>query len=111
MQSEVGPAYKTGNLAETDGEPGAVENRLSLSTSEGPLAEKIKSWKDGQRYSLSDLGPADLVQISPGEFEVVPAEAETPAEDAATGEEPEMPMKRGGYNNPAIEGLLDSEKR
>ena len=51
-------------------EPGAVDNRLSLTPSDFPAVAK---WRDGETYDLSELGNAKLRQISPGEFEVIPA--------------------------------------
>lgn len=59
-------------------EPGAVDNRLSISPAEFPVIQK---WRDGDTYDLAELGTdVRLRQISPGEFEVIPGVASTAPE-------------------------------
>ncbi len=92
--------------AVTPEEPGAVDNRLSITPSDFPA---VAEWEDGQEYDISELGEGvKLRQISPGEFEVMPgSEAENAGEAAAPGEEADAaaaaPAKRRG--NPAVEDL------
>lgn len=105
------PDGGAGNTPETSDEAGAVDNRLSLNPNEEPWASKIKNWKDGERYKLSDLGNADILQISPGEFEVVKGEdsevagAKEPTGDDAATEKP------ASYDNPAIAKMMAGPKR
>lgn len=79
-------------------EPGAADNRLSLSLEDFP---QISKWKDGTTYSLSDLGDVQLTQISPGEFEVSIA-SPTGGEGADDKGEAEPEMKGPAYRNPAV---------
>lgn len=76
-------------------EPGAVDNRLSLTPADFPAVE---SWKDGETYELSELGSdVKLRQISPGEYEVIPptsSEAPEPEEDDSN---PAMDAMLGRY--------------
>lgn len=79
-------------------EPGAVDNRLSISPAEFPVIQK---WRDGVLYDLADLGEGvKLRQISPGEFEVVPGTmvaAEVEDEDADEEANPAMDEMLGRY--------------
>lgn len=87
-------------------EPGAVDNRLTITPSDFPVTE---SWEDGGIYSLSQLGAdVKIRQISPGEFEVLPGMAE-PSEGAEeeTGEEGEG---EGEVENPAMSAMMDRYK-
>lgn len=82
-------------------EPGASDNLLSLNLKDFPM---IKDWEDGETYELSDLEGAQLRQISPGEFEVVPGVSEEVEE-----EKPESPAPKKGYKNPAVEAMSEEE--
>jgi hypothetical protein len=92
-------------------EPGAIDNRLSLSESDFPM---IEEWQDNQTYSLSELGDAKLRQISPGEFEVMPGSPPTEAgEEPGTTEQPEAPPNNeekpaDEYPNPAVARMMRS---
>jgi len=88
-------------------DPGEVDNRLSLNPEDFPVTE---DWEDGESYPLTALGKGvTLRQISPGEFEVVPLPGGTPPEEAEAEEEAPPKRKRGGYSNPAVEGLMNEE--
>lgn len=83
-------------------EPGASDNLLSLNPKDFPV---IADWKDGETYDLTDLEGAQLRQISPGEFEVVPGPSEMEEEE----EKPESPAPKKGYKNPAVEAMSEEE--
>lgn len=83
-----------GDVMMNQDEPGAVDNRLSLSPAE---FEVIQEWKDGETYSLSQLGrDVKLRQISPGEFEVIPGIIESAVSDESDDDE----------SNPAMDAML-----
>jgi hypothetical protein len=82
-------------------EPGASDNLLSLNIKDFPV---IKDWEDGETYELSDLEGAQLRQISPGEFEVVPGPSEMEEEEKL-----ESPTPKKGYKNPAVEAMSEEE--
>lgn len=84
-------------------EPGAVDNRLTLNPSDFP---QISKWKDGQTYSLDDLGDVTLTQISPGEFEVFA----TFEEEEPESEDVETPKKKDSYKNPAVASMAEEEE-
>lgn len=79
-------------------EPGAYDNRLSLTPADFPVVAK---WRDGETYELSELGAAKIRQISPGEYEVIPATSagENAAEVADADDEsnPAMDEMMGRY--------------
>lgn len=109
MQTDVGPEYKTGNMAEAEGEPGAVENRLTLSTSDPRFKDKLEAWEDGGEYPIKS---GTIRQISPGEFEIIKLDLGGSSERTSDKGEGE-PMQSGEdgtrkqsmYRNPAIENL------
>ena len=84
-------------------EPGASDNLLSLNLKDFPM---IKDWEDGETYELSDLEGAQLRQISPGEFEVVPGPSEMEEDED---EKPVSPAPKKGYKNPAVEAMSEEE--
>ncbi len=100
--------------SDTD-ESGAQDNLLSLNPNDPRWQKVVGDWEDDKSYKNVVV---DLRQISPGEYEVtrlkaagVPAEEETPAEDASepgeetdqgtTEAEPAMMSK-----NPAMDNYL-----
>lgn len=99
----------TGTDATMD-EAGAQDNRMSLDPSNPQWKDTVGSWEDGKTYTMT----VTLRQISPGEFEVLKAQAEneSPAEDSTESGEEEMPM-RGGMNtgNPAIDDMIANGER
>ncbi len=103
MAGKAGLPANEGSV--TPEEPGAVDNRLSITPSDFPA---VADWEDGQSYDISELGEGvQLRQISPGEFEVMPgSDAENAGEDAAPGEEADAggaaPKKKG-----PVESLAD----
>lgn len=81
-------------------EPGSIENRLSLDPSAFPITQE---WQDGEEYTLK----VKLVQISPGEFEVLEANAsDDPVEEEVVEEVVETPMSRK-TKNPAVASLME----
>lgn len=87
-------------------EAGATDNRLSLNPGQFDFT---KDWEDGSTYTIT----AKVRQISPGEFEVVEAEAqgspppgekeEPGMEEQASGEQQESAGESpGNYPNPAV---------
>lgn len=109
------PEYNTGALAEADAEPGAVENRLTLNPSDERWKAKVESWEDGQTYPITG---GKIRQIAPGEFEVVDLQFGGAEEVSDKGEghpqgAEDMPPApdRSGYNNPAIDRLMEQERR
>lgn len=90
-------------------EPGAGDNRLSLSPND-PAFDFVKAWEDGKSYTLT----VTVTQVSPGEFEVVsakpgPEPEEGIGEESTEGGEAEA-TESEGYRNPAIAKLMASEK-
>lgn len=76
-------------------EPGAVDNRLSITPADFSV---IAGWKDGNLYSISELGDGVMLrQISPGEFEVIPG--------TATAAEPEAEIDEEA--NPAMDAMMN----
>lgn len=61
-----------GDVMMNQDEPGAVDNRISLTPADFPAVAK---WRDGETYNLSELGAAKIRQISPGEYELIPPSA------------------------------------
>lgn len=107
--------YNTGNLAEAGGEPGAVENRLSLNPSDDKWPE-VANWEDGETYIFTNV---KVRQISAGEFEVLEAtpggeQEENPgADESGVAEEAEAPSggvgNEGQYPNPAVRRMAMME--
>lgn len=93
-----------GSQPELQDEAGSVDNRLSLNPNDPLWADKLKSWKDGERYKLSDLGDLDIIQVSPGEFEIVKSDGS----EAATAAEPDEDDAAAGsaYANPAVAKMI-----
>lgn len=60
-------------------EPGSIDNRLSLNPSDDKWADKIDSWADGEKYTVT----ATVTQISPGEFQVEDVTDAKPYEEGA----------------------------
>lgn len=91
----------------TGNEPGEVDNRMSVSTSDERWAEQINNWEDGEEYEAT----VRLRQISPGEFEVVEFTSEEVEEEPA--EVAETPKKAKGAvsRNPAIIALIGARKK
>lgn len=94
-------------------EAGATDNRLSLTPSQ---FEFTKDWRDGETYTLT----VEVRQISPGEFEVVKADAQGAPESEEPGntEQPsgEQQESAGGegespanYPNPAVAKMMQSK--
>lgn len=94
-------------------EPGSQDNRLTLRPTDFPMTE---DWKDGETYSLSELGDAKIRQISAGEFEVIPAAAaggRTEGEEPGNTEQPqggpnEEDKEPEEYPNPAVARMMRS---
>lgn len=82
-------------------DPGELENRLSLSPNDPKWKDTLSKWADDEEYTVT----LTIRQVAPGEFEVMDLKAqgapsteeETPTEEAAPAEEPDMPTR-----NPAI---------
>jgi hypothetical protein len=107
--------------ANTQGEPGASDSRLSLDVND-PAFDFTKEWEDGKIYTLTSVR---VTQISPGEFEVVSAEPGEEAEegapeeakgamgvaqDAGGGEGDTSPTGGTGYRNPVVAKLMAGSK-
>jgi len=99
----------------TQDEAGASDNRLSLDLNDSAF-DFTKDWADGQDYTLSNVR---VRQLSPGEFEVISAEAGGAAEEEAPDErrgsmgeaaeeaEPNTAATGGaGFRNPAIANIM-----
>lgn len=108
---DTGNRYNTGNFAETDGEPGAVSNRLSLDVSD-PKFTFAQNWEDGKTYRLASV---EIRQVSPGEFEVMEAteggeaegagDADSGVAEAGEAETGGMGNQGQAYPNPAIDRM------
>lgn len=105
--------------AVTQNEPGASDNRLSLDPND-PTFDFTKDWEDGEIHVLTNVR---VTQISPGEFEVMGAEAgEEDAEGAPEeakgamgvaqdeGEPETEPTGGTGTRNPVLAKLMAGEK-
>ena len=97
-----------GSTPETADEPGAVDNRISINVNDVIFNPEVKDWKDGERYKLSDLGNVELMQIAPGEFEIVKSDEAEPTEEVSPAAETE---EKPGYDNPAIAKMMAGPKR
>jgi hypothetical protein len=104
------PDGGAGSQPEAGDEPGAVDNRLSLNPNDELWADKIKDWEDGEKYPLSALGNVQLLQISPGEFEIVKGDEAEPAEESAPAAET-TEAAPAAYDNPAIAKMMAGPKR
>jgi len=89
----------------TQNEPGASDNRLTLDVNDATF-DFTKDWSDGESYLLKNVR---VVQLSPGEYEVISAE-----DGSGGGAEGAPPERRGsmgvaaepGFRNPAIAKLM-----
>ncbi len=84
-----------------EGEPGAVDNRLSLI----PKEFGVEDWEDGKTYDIS----LKVRQISPGEFEVVErtdTEVEEPEESMTEGNPGDSEAMAEDYPNPAVRRMI-----
>lgn len=122
--SDMGRSPGASPSALTQAEPGASDNRLSLSVNDEAFAF-TQQWEDGKDYDIK----LRVTQLSPGEFEVISGESEDSEEDEA-GEGMGQMSRRGamgtagdsadmesessaggdGYRNPAIAKLMAEEK-
>jgi hypothetical protein len=94
-------------------EPGSQDNRITLRPADFPMTE---DWKDGETYSLSELGNAKIRQIAAGEFELIPAAAAgspPEGEEPGTTEQPQGGANEedkepdpGNYPNPAVSRMM-----
>jgi hypothetical protein len=88
-------------------DPGAVDNRLSLDPNDPRWKKKLAGWEDGGRYPITIGGIAlEMDQISPGEFEIVGGETETPGEESTPTEESEPTGGMMGTPNRAVRGMM-----
>lgn len=119
----------TGNVGGEE-DPGSVDSRLSLDPNDERWSDSIADWEDGAEYSIT----LRVRQMSPGEYEILEAEAEEmeeggdeeleqaePVEDvtsvpAKTGRSPRTAQARAsrgvtkGLTNPAVIGLLGKRR-
>lgn len=91
-----------GMVEMSQGEPGAVDNRLSLI----PNEFGVDGWEDGKTYEIS----LKVRQISPGEFEVIErtdSEEEEPEEAQTEGNPGDSEaMAEENYPNPAVQRMI-----
>lgn len=87
-----------GGVSSVDDQPGATDNRLSLSIGDHP---EIKDWQDGKTYRLELV----VEQQATGEFNVVSAQGEE-AEPGEGNQSPtpdaEAQETGSDYPNPAV---------
>jgi hypothetical protein len=102
------PTANYGNSsAPITGQPGELDNRLTLSPADNP---EIKDWEDGKKYRFV----IEATQIAPGEFSprVISADAvdEAGASDQASPENPapeSTPSEADSdYPNPAVAKVM-----
>jgi hypothetical protein len=72
---------------------GEVENRLSLNPNDERWADELLGWEDGAEYVLANVR---VIQISPGEFEVLDASVDpsspAPNDRSITEPAPKTPL-------------------
>lgn len=95
-----------GAQPEMGDEAGAVDNRLTLNPNDPLWADTIKDWKDGERYGLAELGNVDLLQISPGEFEVVKSDEPQGAAETNDAAAADAGASAPAYGNPAVAKMM-----
>lgn len=88
-------------------EPGSIDNRLSLNPSDPKWQDKIDSWQDGEKYTIT----VNVTQLSPGEYEVedVTEAKDTESEgagDETMGAEEDAETMNSTDGNPAMKKLM-----
>lgn len=86
-----------------EGEPGAVDNRLSLV----PKEFGVEDWEDGKTYDIA----LKVRQISPGEFEVIKRTDSGELEESEEAQTEGNPgdseaMAEDNYPNPAVRRMM-----
>lgn len=97
-----------------EGEPGAVDNLLTIDPSDDRWKETIEKWEDGATYPIKG---GSIRQIAPGKFEILALDLGGEAETGSDGEggminEPQganAEAKGKGEYSPAVASMMEEE--
>lgn len=101
----TGTPYESGPVS-IEGESGALDNVLTLNPNDGRWPAVLR-WKDDATYTFTNV---KVRQVSPGQFEVISAEAgpqdeQGGAEDQAAERAVQKTTPTGDYPNPGVANL------